>query len=587
MLQIRLFLLCCALWVSAPALAGIDVSVRGLGSEERDNAFAQLRILDYAKEVDASKGPDKMQYEPAEVQRLAAQGQDDIRKALQPFGWYNPVITFKLQGQAPDWKVVYQVACGPETDIVTLDLLLAGEGKDYGPLREILGRPRLRTGERLKHQDYEALKSRLLQAAAAGGYLDAAFSRHELRVDVEHNSAEVLLTLDTGPRWYFGAVSIEQDIHLHEKLLRRYISIVPGEPFDSAKVLKTQFALTDLDYFKLVEVVPHKDQAGPDRRIPLVIHMQSKPPRIYRLGAGYGTDTGPRALAGIEFRRLNDEGHKLRLTLQPSQNISTAIAEYRIPVGHQPTDSVSFTAEGLKQNFQGVQETLWSIGTAYNHQTGTWTQRDYLTFTNDEYNLPDEPGANSKLLTPGITLSHTQADDPISPRRGWFISMDLHGGARTLLSDTDFLEGLVKLRGVLPLGAHTLLYGRIEQGAVVASDFDLLPPTQRFFAGGAESVRGYNYNSLAPVDAAGNLVGGRFLTTGSIEADWTVYQNYGLALFCDAGGAADTPKVRLHYGAGPGFRYRLPFGAIAIDIAHPFDRGAEAVHLDVSVRVGL
>jgi len=587
MLRLRPLLLCCALCVSAPALAGIDVRVRGLGSDEADNAYAQLRILDYAKGVDAGKGPDKLQYDPAEVQRLAKEGEDDIRKALQPFGWYNPRISSKLEGAAPDWKVTYQVACGPETDITRLDLQLLGDGKDYAPLRRILARPHLKTGERLKHQDYEDLKARLLQSAASGGYLDATFSLHELRVDIAANSAEVLLTLDTGPRWYFGEVSIEQDGHLREDLLRRYVTIVPGEPFDTAKVLKTQFALTDLDYFKLVEMEPRKSKAGPDRRIPMVIHTTAKPPRVYKLGAGYGTDTGPRALAGIEFRRLNDEGHKLSLTLQPSQNISTAVAQYRIPVGQHPTDFISFTGEGLKQDFQGVQETLWSIGTAYNHQSGKWEQRDYLIFTNDEYNLPGEAGANSKLLTPGITLSRTQANDPISPRRGWFVSLDVHGAERTLLSDTDFIEGLLQLRAVLPLSSHVLLYGRVAEGAVGASAFDLLPPTQRFFAGGAESVRGYNYNSLAPADAAGNLVGGRFLTTASVEADWTVYKSYGLAAFCDAGGTADTPGVRLHYGAGPGFRYHLPFGAIAIDLSHPFDRGSEAVHFDVSVRVGL
>lgn len=587
MLQVRLFLLCCALLASAPALAGIDVRVRGLGSDEEDNAFAQLRILDYAKGIDASKAPDKLQYDPEEVERLAKQGEEDIRKALQPFGWYNPVISSKLEGQSPDWTVTYQVNAGPETDIAKIDIQITGEGKDFAPLLKIVGRPRLATGQRLKHEDYEALKVRLMQAANAGGYLDATFSRRELRVDVDNNSAEVLLTVDTGPRWFFGEVTIRQDGKLKDSMLRRYIKIVPGEPFDSAKVLKTQFALTDLDYFKLVEMEPQKSKAGADRRIPIVIHTTPKQPQAYKLGVGYGTDTGPRALAGVEFRRLNEDGHKLRLTVQPSQNISTAIAEYRIPVGHTPGDSVSFIGQGLKQNFEGINENLWSVGTAYNQQDGDWQKRYYLTYTSDEYNLPNEDGQTSKLLTPGIQLSRTQVNDPIFAKRGWFVFLDLHGGARTALSDTDFLEGLLKLRGVYPLGPTVRLLGRVEEGAVLVSGFDHLPPSQRFFAGGDESVRGYAYHSLAPLDASGNLVGGRYLTTGSLEMDWDVYKSYGLAVFGDAGGADDAPNVRLHYGAGIGFRYRLPFGAVAIDLAHPFDPGDEAVRLHLGVRVGL
>jgi len=587
MIRPRLLLACCVFCASAPALAGIDVRIRGLGSDEEDNAFAQLRLLDYAKNVDASKPPDKLEYDPAEVQRLFKQGEDEIRRALQPFGWYNPTITSKLEGEAPDWTATYDVVAGPETDITRIDIKLSGEGKDYAPLLKVVSKPRLRTGQRLKHPDYEALKERLMQAAIAGGYLDAQFTTRELRVDVQANTADVVLALDTGPRWYFGEVTIQQDGRLRDKMLRRYLKIVPGEPFDASKVLATQFALSDLDYFQLVEMEPQKGKAGPERRIPVVIHTSSKKPRVYKFGAGYGTDTGPRALAGIEFRRLNQDGHKLRLTLQPSQNISTAIAEYRIPFGSNPGDSISFTAQGLKQDFEGVHENLWSLGSAYNVQDGDWQRRYYLTYINDTYNLESEAGRTSKLLMPGISLSTTQANDPIFPRRGWFAFLDLHGGTTVALSDTDFIEGLIRLRGVYPLARKLRLLGRIEEGAVLVSGFDNLPPSQRFFAGGDESVRGYAYHSLAPLDAKGNLVGGRYLTTASLEADWDVYKSYGLALFGDAGGADDVPEVKLHFGAGIGLRYRLPFGAVAVDIAHPFDPGAEAVRLHLGVRVGL
>lgn len=587
MIRLRLLLACCALCASAPALAGIDVRIRGLGSDESDNAYAQLRLLDYAKRVDASKAPDRLEYDPLEVQRLFKEGEDEIRRALQPFGWYNPVITSRLEGEAPDWTATYDVVAGPETDLTAIDIQLGGEGKDYAALQRVVARPRLQAGQRLKHPDYEALKDRLMQAAVAGGYLDAQFTTRELRVDVENNTAEVHLTLDTGPRWYFGAVTIQQDGRLRDAMLRRYIKIVPGEPFDSSKVLATQFALSDLDYFQLVEVEPQKGKAGPDRRIPVVVHTSSKRPRVYKFGAGYGTDTGPRALAGVEFRRLNQDGHKLRLTLQPSQNISTAIAEYRIPYGTVPGDSISLTAQGLKQDFQGVHENLWSLGGAYNRQDGDWQKRWYLTYTNDAYNLQNEAGESSKLLTPGLSISTTQVNDPIYPRRGWFLYFDVHGGTTVALSDTDFIEGLLRLRGVYPLGPGLRLLGRLEEGTLFVSGFDHLPPSQRFFAGGDESVRGYSYHSLAPRDAQGNLVGGKYLTTGSVELDWDVYKSYGLALFADAGGADNVPQVQLHYGAGIGFRYRLPFGAVAIDLAHPFDTGAEAVRLHLGVRVGL
>lgn len=583
MSPVRPLLLFCALCASAPAFAGVDVRIRGLGSDEEDNAFAQIRLLDYAKGVDAAKE----HYDESEVERLYEQGPDDIRKALQPFGWYNPVVKSEIKGKAPNWTVTYTVDAGPQTGIGKIDIQLSGEGKDYAPLRRILARPHLAIGERLKHQDYEDLKDRLVKAANAGGYLDANFTRRELRVDVQNNTAEVLLSLDTGPRWYFGEVTIEQDGRLKDSLLRRYLKIMPGQPFDASKVLATQFALSDLDYFKTVDMEPQKSKAGPDKRIPIVIHTSLKPPRAYKLGGGYGTDTGPRALAGVEFRRLNQDGHKLRITVQPSENISTATAEYRIPVGSEPGDAVSFLGQGLKQDFEGIHENLWSIGTALTLQEGEWQKRYYLTYIRDQYNLEDESGLSSRLLTPGVTFSRTEVNNPILPKRGWFISIDVHGGSTVALSDTNFISTLLKMRAIVPLSSSVSLLARFSEGAIFVSGFDNLPPSQRFFAGGDDSVRGYAYNSLGPIDAYGNLVGGRYLTTASLEADWNVYKNYGLAVFADGGGADDVPDVDIHYGAGFGLRYRLPFGAVAVDLAHPFDRGAELVRLHLGVRVGI
>ncbi|MGH8541072.1 MAG: autotransporter assembly complex protein TamA, partial [Stenotrophobium sp.] len=392
----------------ALAQAGVDVRVRGLDDDETDNVYAQIGLLDYAKKTDAEKG----EYDANEVQRQFAQGNQDIRAALQPFGWYNPVIKSELRGAMPDWTAIYTVDPGPATDVTKIDIQTSGEGKDDTALQKIVKRPWLHTGERLQHARYERLKNRLQQAALAGGYLDASFTRRELRVDVSNNTAEILLTLETGPRYYFGAVTIEQDGSLDDAFLRRYLTIAPGEPFDASKVLATQFNFTDLGYFQTVDIETQKDKAGPDRRIPLLIRTTPKKRQVFRLGAGYGTDTGLRALAGVEFRQLNEEGHTLRIELRPSQNISTAIADYRIPSGTHPGDSVSFTGQGLKQNFQGIDEKLFSLGNAYERQLGVWSRRYYLTYTHDDYTLPGQPPQTSLLLTPGITVSRTELNDP-------------------------------------------------------------------------------------------------------------------------------------------------------------------------------
>lgn len=572
------------LMLASPAFAGIDVQVRGLGSDERDNAYAQLSILEYAKRTDAENG----RYEAADVQRLFRQGEAEIKTALQPFGWYNITVTSELRGAAPDWTAIYRVDAGPETDVETIDIRITGEGADYAPLRELVAKPRpLREGERLKHEDYETLKTRLVQTAYAGGLLDATLAKRELRVDVAHNSATVVLELDSGRRYRFGDIRIDQDGRLEESFLRRYITFQPGDYYDPAKVLATQFALGDLDYFQSVDIDTQRDQADAEGRVPIVIHTVEKAPRSYKYGLGYGTDTGPRASFGTEFRHINDLGHKLRMDLRVSPVISTAVAEYRIPYGSVPSDSIGFTTQALTQNFSDVKETLYRVGTSYNRQGRLWQRRVYLDYSVDDYTIQNSPRRTSTLLVPGLSFTRTVGDDPIFPKYGWYAFLDTHGGSTVALSDTNFIQGLVKLRGTLYLGHRFYFIGRVDQGATFVGKFDNLPPSQRFFAGGDDSVRGYSYQGLGPRDPKGSNVGGKFLTTASGEIDWYWNRTYGIAVFGDAGGAADTLLVPFSFGAGAGLRYRAPFGSLALDLAHPFDPGASPVRLHIGVRVGL
>lgn len=571
---------------AAPARAGVDVRVRGLGPDERNNAYAKLSILEYAKRVDADKG----EYDSSDVERLFKQGEREILGALQPFGWYNATVTAKLEGAKPDWVVEYTVDAGPETAISLIDFQVIGDGAEDEALKQIKNRPRpLKLGERIKHEEYEALKTRIVQTAYSLGLLDAKLTRRELKIDVPNNSAEILLTLDCGRRYQFGEIRIEQDggLKLRDAFLRNYLTFEPGENYDPAKVLSTQFAFSDLDYFQTVDIEGQKDKADEDGRIPMVISTTERAPRSYRYGLGYGTDSGPRASVGADFRRINTLGHKLRTDLRVSPRISTAVAEYRVPFGHLPSDSVSFTTQALTQDFSDVKETLYRIGTSYNRRGKTWQRRIYLEYTFDEYSIKESPRQRSKLLVPGISLDHTEGDDPIFPRRGWYAFTDLHGGSDLLLSDTNFVQGMIKLRGVLDITRRLFLRVRLDQGATWVGSFNNLPPSQRFFAGGDGSVRGYSYQSLGPRDANGRVIGGRYLTTTSAELDWYFVREYGLAAFVDAGDANDKPLVDPSVGAGLGFRYRAPFGAFALDLAHPFDPGSAPVRLHLGVQVGL
>ncbi len=577
---VPLFLGMTLLCASGVAAASLDVRVEGVGGELRENIELRLGIALAATRKDLNQGL---------VEALHDDAGDDIRAALQPYGYYRPEIQASLEGEQPNWSARYQVSAGPRTAIRELDLQVDGPGSEDLEAEQQRIRLRLAPGTPLLHTQYEDAKALLASAAYAKGYLDARYRRSELRIHPQDDAAEVLLHFDTGPRYFFGQVRVEQldsNSRLSDEVLARYVGIAAGDAYDPQVLLDTQFALGDLGYFETIEPLPQHDLAGADHQVPILIKTTPLPPRRYDFGVGYGTDTGARVSAGAEFRRLNAAGHKLKLDTRLSEIKNTARGEYRIPLGVRPGEQVALAGELTQEQFDAGDSLRYGLELSLSRMPGKWKRRLYVAYLHEESQLGDSR-QTSDLLTPGVSFNRSQLDDPIFARRGWTLFADLHGADRSALSSTSFVQIRTQLRGAYPLTERLRLLGRYEAGASVVADFDELPASQRFFAGGDQSVRGYRYQSLGPQDADGNVIGGRFLTAASLELEMSVYGNWGAAAFFDIGGADDDPTPELYRGIGAGLRYRAPVGSIQVDLAHPLDDPEGGVRLHLGVRVGL
>ena len=195
-------------------------------------------------------------------------------------------------------------------------------------LRASSSAPTLVKGKRLEHAAYEKVKSDLQSAAATYGYLDARLLRSELQVDPLAHRANVFLELDSGERYNFGATTLQQSA-IRESQLRRYLRYQQGEPYDAGKLLRTQFALDDSQFFSNVEVT-----AGARDTVThtVPINISAKTARnTYSFGAGYGTDTGARGTISWLNPLVNDRGHRLRIMWQASQRIRQCQCPLRHP----------------------------------------------------------------------------------------------------------------------------------------------------------------------------------------------------------------------------------------------------------------
>ncbi len=574
--SIFLLLLLLSSGVAAADRKPVTLSVSGVNKALETNVLAHLSI-NKALEKDGLLSD-------AAVRRLSKRVEEQSRTALQAYGYYEPTINFQLQ-EGDEWTLSIDIVPGTQTRLRDVNIQLVGQGATNEALRNIIERSGLAQGAALNHQVYSAYKSATTKMAYNLGYLDGEFQHNELRVYPQQHVADINLTFNTGKPYFFGPLTIEQTI-LNDQFVRRYVNIEEGDPFESSKLVKLQLALSETNYFSHVDVDVKRD-AATDQQIPVTIRAGERKASKYVFSLGFGTDTGPRAGIGADFRRVNRNGHRLKSRLQLSSVQSTLAAQYLIPVGDVSSEFLDFTSNLEQETVNDVDATEYRIGTSLNQNRWGGRRRLGLDLLHENWSFGDGPSNNATLLFPSLNFTFKNADDPFFARRGYSYTALLQGAAENVASDVSFAQVQLFASTVFSVSERSRLLLRGEFGAIATDSFDDLPPSLRFFAGGSQSVRGYGYKDLSPRDADGNIIGGKYVTTISAELDYLLYQNYGVAAFIDAGDATRDPVSRFKLGAGVGFRYRSPVGMLRLDLAHPFDDPNESFRIHLSFGIDL
>src|SRR3546814_3236864 len=113
------------------------------------------------------------------------------------------------------------------------------------------------------------------------------------------------------------------------------------------------------------------------------------------------------------------------------------------------------------------------------------------------------------LLMPGVAYSYLRSDNRIDPSRGYRLQFEVAAAKAGVLSDADLVHANVQLRGLTTLAQRHRFLGRVQLGGNWTDEYVNVPPSLRYFAGGDQSVRGYDYQSLSPTNSDGDKIGGR------------------------------------------------------------------------------
>ncbi len=557
--MIRVLLLLFITLYSLSALGDIKltIEIHGLSAEQRDNARLFMSIVQQKDEPLLSE---------SRLRRLHNKAMDEISRSLQAYGYYRPEVDAELkQVSQEQWLASYRVDPGTAIPVAIFELKVSEPMLSDDAFIKNINTDNLQAGMPFRHSHYESLKSRLSQFAADRGYFDAAFSKHLVEIDLQNYEARIFLHYDSGRRYNFGEINIDQT-SLSDELLQRYITFKQGQPFSQGKLTELQQSLNDSDYFNRVEVSPGpvNTQTG---GVPISIRLFPRKRHRFSFGLGYGSDTGARARFGWLMPLINPEGHRFNSTTEVSEIGYNVGAQYRVPVLDPRTDQLIYNAAVINEETDTNESTLQTVGISLNHRRGKWREVISLNYQLEDYVVADIED-ESALLLPGISWSRIWGDNFIYAIDGVRFDLELRGANESFISDTSFGQIRGSVKAISSVTHRTRLLARGTFGTTSTNEFSALPSSVRFFAGGAQSVRGYSYESLGPLDGNGDVIGGKHLLVGSLEIEHWFTDKWGLALFYDTGNAIDDLNDPLEQGAGIGYRWKSPIGSIRIDIAN-------------------
>ena len=545
--------------------ASVDVELDGLSEEMRDAVRATLELSEY----------EKRDISPAELRSAFRESDQQIRRALEPFGFYDVEIEKNLSGDAQNgWKARFNVAPGKPAIVRSERVEVHGEGREQRRVAEAVAGFAPKVGDRLDHATYEASKAVIDTSLRGAGFLDAKITRRQVIVRPENEAADIDLRWDSGARYRFGDVRFSGDAPFPEEFLQEFVPWKDGDFFNSERVLRLQQRLVDADYFQLVSVQPALDEKK-DGEVPIDVLLNRDERTVYSGEVYYSTDFGAGVKVGAERRWLNKKGHKADVEVEYSQRLQEYAFHYQIPRPAREDRSYDFgaayrdetTDTSRSRNFQLAatrSEKRWhgftrTIGLRYFHG-------DFVIGKEDE---PQEFGESTMLAAEG-TLTRRRVNDRLAPRRGYVFDVGLRLASDAVVSDTDLAQVFSSITWLLPQGDKGRFKLRGQAGALAARDFNALPPDMRFFAGGDRSIRGFDYQEIGETNADDVVIGGKYLAVASAEYEYYFTEDWGAAVFADAGDAF-TDQFNLNASVGVGVRWRSPLGPIRVDFAFPVE----------------
>ena len=464
----------------------------------------------------------------------------------------------------------------------------------------------IKTGNIFSHEKLEDDLNNIRNAYFDHGYISAS-AEEATSFNTDTGRVDIKISIKEGDLAYINKIKIQGNTHTRDIVIRRELRMYPGDQFDGQQLRKSKERLRNLGYFEDVGYdIEDTDQADQKN---LIVQVKEAKTGTFSFGGGYSTVDKLVGFAEIEQKNFDFSnwpsftggGQDLKLRGQIGSTQEQAILsftepwvfDYPVSAGFDGflTDITKDSSNGYAYDEKRMGGDV-RLGKSFNDNltVNSYYKLEQIKIGNMDSNVaPDfaaEEGTNVVSST-GLSLTHDYRDSPINPTKGWLWinSVDVAGGV--LGGDKNFYRFQTSGTYYVPFKFNetvTVLKIGGRTGLIKAyGGTDSVPIFERYFAGGEQTVRGYDERKVGPIDpGSGDAIGGETTLLGSVEYTVPIIDIIKGAVFFDTGNvwskAKDYGRGGLKSGFGPGLRVKTPIGPINLDYGFPLNKQSGEAH---------
>ncbi|WPY00985.1 Translocation and assembly module TamA [Candidatus Trichorickettsia mobilis] len=414
---------------------------------------------------------------------------------------------------------------------------------------------------------------------------------HQVTIDHILHVVDLAFTIKaSSTAAYISKLSFDGLQKVNAEYMHKIISVKEHSCFRRSIVNDYRVAIQKSGLFTMVEPVV-TPVVGSDAAVNITFKVKERAHRTVKAGTSYSTDLGVGINAGWEHRNFFGQGEKVNSMLSLTKVEKKLDTQFEKPFFLIDNQTLKINTLLEQQNNKAYTSQGVSLAVLLERKISShWTAG-----TGGKYGfsrIKEEAKKDFALFSIPTHLAYDTRDNILDPKSGIVVKGEASPFIDTISFNNKFLKTAIIGSGYLPI--KTVLEPVLALRAVVGSTFGIatpkMPATERFYTGGASSIRGYGYKLAGPLNQKNDPIGGRSMIETSAELRLRLNKDFGLVAFIDSGNVFDLayPKFggKLYVGTGLGLRYYTGFGPLRLDVAMPLNKRRKidsAFHLYFSI----